>query len=120
MAIDSPRKAFSKRYGSRSQPKEITVREDAPRICVILFWRRLARLVTDIRCPQFELIFGLAATVVKKIRPWPGCPLLTRRWMQRIGGLPSVPRAFARLPTLPDFLMLPFAASRNSQVLRSE
>ncbi|MGC1656594.1 MAG: hypothetical protein WA758_07040, partial [Candidatus Acidiferrales bacterium] len=27
---------------------------------------------------------------------------------------------FSRSPTLPDFLMLPFAASRNSQVLRSE
>jgi hypothetical protein len=30
MAIDSPKKPFSKRHGYRSQPKEITVREDAP------------------------------------------------------------------------------------------
>jgi hypothetical protein len=30
MAIDSPKKPFSKRYGPRSQPKEITVWEDAP------------------------------------------------------------------------------------------
>ena len=30
MATDSPRKPFSKRYGYRSQPKEITVWEDAP------------------------------------------------------------------------------------------
>src|ERR1035438_7699411 len=30
MAIDSPKKSFSKRYGYRSQPKEITVWEDAP------------------------------------------------------------------------------------------
>jgi AbiJ N-terminal domain 4 len=30
MAIDSPKKPFSKRYGYRSQPKEITVWEDAP------------------------------------------------------------------------------------------
>ena len=30
MGIDSPKKPFSKRHGYRSQPKEITVREDAP------------------------------------------------------------------------------------------
>jgi hypothetical protein len=30
MALDSPKKPFSKRYGYRAQPKEITVREDAP------------------------------------------------------------------------------------------
>jgi hypothetical protein len=30
MAIDSPKKPFSKRYGYRSRPKEITVWEDAP------------------------------------------------------------------------------------------
>ena len=30
MAIDSPKKPFSKRYGYRSQPKEITIWEDAP------------------------------------------------------------------------------------------
>src|ERR1035441_23069 len=30
MAIDSPKKPFSKRYGYRSQPKEITVWDDAP------------------------------------------------------------------------------------------
>jgi hypothetical protein len=30
MSIDSPKKPFSKRYGYRSQPKEITIWEDAP------------------------------------------------------------------------------------------
>ncbi len=30
MAIDSPKKPFSKRFGYKSQPKEITIREDAP------------------------------------------------------------------------------------------
>lgn len=30
MAIDSPKKPFSKRYGYKSPPKEITLWEDAP------------------------------------------------------------------------------------------
>lgn len=41
-----PGKPFSKRYGYKSQPREITVWEDAPlhpRVCAISFWIRQSR-----------------------------------------------------------------------------
>ena len=37
---DGPRATFSKRHGFRSEPKEITVREDAPSRCAILWCRQ--------------------------------------------------------------------------------
>jgi hypothetical protein len=66
MAIDSPKKPFSKRYGYKSQPKEIAVWEDAP--------ENLRHFVLDL---TLEIGYGPSAIrdficSVLHVRPDPG------------------------------------------------